>query len=96
MKPKKPKKKTEPYNYWLDETEPEKRFDHADFMKRLKEVHGIDPTTTKGTRRMNMHIDGEDFFSYVWDWEIGGKKFTQCTRQLRTGMNKHIWADKGY
>lgn len=95
MKKKKPDGKAEPYNFWMDDTAPEKQFDHADFMKRLQDVHGIDPAATKGTRRMSMHMDAADWFSYVWDWEIGGKKFTQHTRQMRTGMNKQIWADEG-
>jgi hypothetical protein len=81
-----------PYNIWTDPSAPDAEFSHADFLKRLKEVHGIDPATTKGTRRMVMHMDGDTWFSYVWEWEIGGKKFTQATRQLRRGLDRQIWA----
>ena len=87
-----PKQKTEPYNVWFDETAPGQEFSHAEFMKRLQEVHGIDTKNTKRKRSLNMHMDGDTWFSYIWDWEIGGKKFTQSTRQNRTGDNLAMWA----
>lgn len=87
-----PKEKTKPYNVWFDETAPGQEFTHAEMMTRMKEVHGIDPATTKGTRSMMMHMDGDTWFSYVWEWEIGGKKFTNSTRQNRRGMDREIWS----
>jgi hypothetical protein len=48
-------------------------------MKRLKEVHGIDPATTEGARKMLSHIDGDTWFSWNYEWEIAGKKFSQHT-----------------
>lgn len=93
--PKKPKEEVKPYNVWTDESAPGEVFEHADFMKRLVEVHGIDPKATKGQRRMMMHMDGDTWFSYQWEWTIGGKVFRQETRQLRTGMNREIWSRGG-
>lgn len=87
-----PKEKLAPYNFWNDETLPGVDINHMDFMKRLKEVHDIDPATTKGTKKMLMHMDGDTWFSWDYEWELGGKKFIQHTRDNRTGMNKHIWA----
>jgi hypothetical protein len=92
---KKTKEKVEPYNLWSDETAPGEVFEHAAFLKRLKEVHGIDPATTKGQRSTRMHMDGDTWFSYEWEWTIGGKKFHQSTRQLRRGMDREIWAHGG-
>ena len=82
-----------PYNVWQDETAPGQEFEHADFLKRLKEVHGIDPATTKGTREMLSHIDGDTWFSWSYQWTIGGKKSTQHTCDLRRGSNRRMWAE---
>lgn len=90
--PTKKKEALEPYNVWTDPSAPGESFSHADFMKRLKEVHGIDPSATKGTRSMRMHVDGDTWFSYEYEWTIGDKKFGQHTRQNRTGMDRQIWA----
>lgn len=81
-----------PYNIWKDDGV---EYPHAEFMKRLKEVHGIDPKTTKGTKKMLMHMDGDTWFAWDYEWEIGGKKFTQHTRTNRTGENLHIWSNQG-
>ena len=89
----KPKQKVTPYNVWRDPSAPDQEFDIADFMKRLKEVHGIDPATTKGTRIMLSHIDVDIWFSWSYEWELAGKKFTQHTRDLRTGMDREMWAN---
>lgn len=89
---KKARKEVEPYNLWSDETAPEQSFTHEEMMKRLKEVHGIDPATTKGQRSMMSHIDGDTWFTYNYQWTIGGKKFYQSIRQLRRGSNRAIWA----
>lgn len=81
-----------PYNYWEDPSAPNQQFDHPEFLKRLQEVHGIDPKKTTGTRSMLAHIDGDTWFSWDYAWEIGGKKFTQHTRNLRTGQNLANWS----
>ena len=89
------KEKVTPYNVWRDPSAPDQEFEHADFMKRLKEAHGIDPATTKGTKKMLSRIDGDTWFSWTYEWEIAGKKFTQHTRDLRRGMDREVWADHG-
>lgn len=73
------KKKT--FNLWCCEECGGEPMEHADFCKHLIEVHGIEDT--EGTRSMKMHLDGRDFYEWVYGWEIGGKKFTQYTRSLR-------------
>jgi hypothetical protein len=90
--PSKTKEKATAYNVWLDPSAPDQEFEHAAFMKHLKEVHGIDSKTTKGTRRTLSHCDGDTWFSWSYEWEIGGKKFTQHTCYLRTGDNLAMWS----
>lgn len=80
-----------PYNVWTDPTAPDQVFEHAEMMKRLKEVHGIDPATTKGKKQMVWHIDGTTWFDWRWDWEIGGKTFQQSTRTMRSGEDAAYW-----
>ena len=63
--------------------------EHADFPAHLKEKHGI--TDAKGKRSMVMHADGADFYSWTWEWEIGGKKFVQNTVNKRRGMDAAMW-----
>lgn len=62
----------------LDSMEPEKMFAH------MKEVHGIDTKTTKGTRSMLMHLDGDTWFSSTYEWTVGDLKFTQYSRYKRS------------
>lgn len=89
-----PKDRTGPYDLWFDETAPGLEMTHAEFLKRLQDVHGIDPKVTKGTRSMVCHMDGDKWFSYIWKWEIAGKKFTNSTRQMRRGQNAAMWSGR--
>lgn len=82
--------KRTPFNIWFDDGV---GYGQEAFMKRLNEVHGIDPKTTKGTREMIMHTDGDTWFDWQYKWTIGGKQFVQHTRTMRTGSNKAIWAN---
>lgn len=41
---------------------------------------------------MVCHMDGDTWFSYVWEWEINGKKFTNSTRQNRSPEDAAMWA----
>ena len=66
-------------------------FEHQAMMVHLKETHGIDVKTTKGTRRMLMHVDGSDFYSSAYEWEIKGLKFLNSTCHKRTGQNTAMW-----
>jgi len=90
---KKPPEELKEYNQWTDESAPGEVFDHDKFMVRLKEVHGIDPKTIRGTKKMIVHLDGDTWFASTYEWEIGGKKFTQNTRNNRRGMNRRIWTN---
>ncbi len=68
-------------------------FDHPQMMKHLAEVHQIDPKTTKGTKRMMMHVDGSDFYASQYEWTIGEKIFVQNACHKRTGLNKQMWME---
>ena len=56
----------------------------------LKEVHSVNES--KGKRTMQMHIDGDTWFSSEYDWDIGGIKLHQSTRNLRRGMDAAMWS----
>lgn len=60
-----------------------------EFIEHLEKVHKI--TDTKGTRSMMMHLDGKDFYSYMWSWEIGGMKFVQTTNSKRGRESQGYW-----
>lgn len=61
---------------------------HKDFMVHLKDKHKIEPKGIKGKKSMLMHIDGDKWFSYSYQWELeGGLKFTQYTMQARSKMD---------
>lgn len=66
-------------------------FEHKAMMTHIKDVHGIDPKNTKASRRMLMHIDGSDFYSSQYEWEINGLKFQQSTCNKRTGEDAAFW-----
>jgi hypothetical protein len=90
---KQPKKKEAPpapYHFWVDATEPNKQLTFPQFKKHLKDKYGI-TKEMKGIRRLNMHVDGDTWFSYVWDWEIDGHRFTQHTRNLRSKEDAAMW-----
>jgi hypothetical protein len=63
--------------------------DHDAFIPHLKDKHGI--IEMKGTRQMDMHVDGSDFVSSIYTWTIGGKTFTQTITQKRRGQNARNW-----
>lgn len=66
-------------------------FEHKAMMTHIKDVHGIDAKTTKATRRMLMHMDGADFYSWQFEWEINGLKFLQSTCDKRTDEDAAYW-----
>jgi hypothetical protein len=66
-------------------------FNHEDMMKHIKEVHGIDVKTTKGNRRMKLHVDGADFFASEYEWEINKVFFQQTVCTKRTGEDAAYW-----
>lgn len=59
-------------------------FDHPEMMKHLSEKHGIDSKSSKGTREMLMHMDGEDFYTWRYKWTLdAGVTFEQETCNKR-------------
>jgi hypothetical protein len=69
----------------------EPEFEHGDMMKHLKEAHGIDPRTTKGSKKMLMHMDGDTWFSWDYEWGIGAVKAHQHTCQKRSAEDAAYW-----
>jgi ubiquitin C-terminal hydrolase len=51
-------------------------------LEHLKEVHSIAPPF-HGTRTMNMHMDGVDFYSYVFQWKIASVNLSQAIVEPR-------------
>lgn len=78
-------------SWWSCETCGEKQpsMEQAEFIKHLEEVHHI--KETKGTRSLMMHLDGADWYSYAWSWEIGGLKFVQTTNSKRSKQDAMYW-----
>jgi len=60
-------------------------------MKHLADVHKIDAKSTKGTRGMLMHTDGDTWFSWSYEWEIAGMKFLQNTCSKRSPEDMMYW-----
>ena len=89
MKPKKDDRKFG--TYWIDPEIPGTEMTHAEFLAHIKKAYGIDASKTQGKRTMKMHMDGSDWFSWEWDWEIAGRSFTQCSVQKRRGRDLEIW-----
>lgn len=89
------KQTVKPYNIWMDPLVPDKEFSHEEFIKHLKDAYGIDANGMKASRSLLMHMDGANFYKYIWEWEIAGKKFTQNTCALRSGENAAMWGGDG-
>lgn len=53
----------------------EPEFSHEAMMEHLRQVHEIDPKTTKAKRSGLMHLDGQDFYQNTFEYEINGMKF---------------------
>ena len=63
----------------------------TDFLKHLSEVHGITPPI-EGKKSMLMHMYGDYWFSYNWQWELkSGLKFTQYTEMARDKDDPMRW-----
>ena len=56
-----------------------------EFKDHLTTDHKLNADQLKGKKSMLMHIDGDYWFSYSWQWELEtGLKFTQYTIQARS------------
>lgn len=65
----------------------------AAFKQHMREKHQI--SDFKGKRTLAMHMDGDNWFSYSWDWEIGGVKLVQNTVQARSAEDQAYWDAAG-
>lgn len=80
-------------SFWIcPNCEGSPEFDHEAMMKHLKDAHQIDPKSTKGKKSMLMHLDGDTWFSWDFEWEIGGLKFNQHTCNKRSQDDMMRWA----
>lgn len=66
-------------------------FEHKDMMQHMSAVHNIDVKNTKGRKSMLMHLDGSDYFSSQYEWEINGMKFLQTTCSKRSKQDAMYW-----
>ena len=57
-------------------------FEQKAMMEHMREVHKVD-TSGKGNRSMLMHMDGDKWFSWSYEWTLGDLKFIQHTCQKR-------------
>jgi hypothetical protein len=73
----KPVKASNVWKCCVCEAQPE--FEHTEMMEHLRSEHHIDTKNTKAKRSMVMHMDGANWFSSTWEWEINGMKFIQNT-----------------
>lgn len=93
MSTKKKKEDTRRYgSFWVyPNCEGKPEFEHADMMKHMQEVHGIDPKTTQGKKTMLMHADAATWFTSQYEWEINGLKFHQSTCTKRSKESQQYW-----
>jgi hypothetical protein len=55
-----------------------------EFKVHLTEAHKLDHSQMKGKRKMVMHLDGDYWVSYSYEWELEqGLKFTQYIEMAR-------------
>lgn len=66
-------------------------FEHKDAMKHFADVHGIDTENTKGRKSMLMHLDGDTWFSWDYEWTIGDVKAHQHTCSKRSRDDQMYW-----
>lgn len=91
MKTKKEKTQRRFGSFWIcPNCKDDPEFEHDAMMEHLKTVHNID-TKTKGTKRVLMHLDGDTWFSWDYEWEINGLKFNQHTCQKRSKEDAAYW-----
>lgn len=74
-------------SFWTCPTCSNAEFEQSEMMAHLREVHDIDSKTTKGTRAMLSHLDGDTWFSWNYEWTIGDMKFFQSTCTKRSGAS---------
>ena len=79
-------KKVEEYNdFQCLECKDKPVMDHSGMVKHLKDVHGI-KDKIKGSRNLLMHIDGEDYSFWEFEWVLdNGMRLYQssCNKRKR-------------
>ena len=70
------------------ECEGQPQFEHAEMMQHMRDVHGFEPKTSKGTRQAVMFLDGSGFHSSTYEIEINGMKFMEYRHSERVKKNK--------
>lgn len=80
------KKNLRPINDINEFTCCDKAMGYKDFREHLLAVHKLDiKAELKAKKSLLMHMDGDNWFSYNWQWELeNGLKFTQYTKQARS------------
>jgi hypothetical protein len=63
------------------------------FKRHMLEKHQVGEL--KGSRTMAKHMDGSNWFSYEWNWDIGGVKLVQRTTQPRSREDQAYWDATG-
>jgi hypothetical protein len=89
MKKNQPKERPKPYNLWWCETcqypaNSADGMDHQTMLSHLKTAHNIDPKGKTCHRRLIMHMDGAEWFSYQWSITVEGITLTNSTLSLRS------------
>ena len=89
-------KDVEPFNHWFCEGCKTEALTHPEMMTHLHEKHSCPTEKIKGKRSMRMHMDGDTWFDWQYDWEIespsGLVKLLQHTRSRRAKDDMMRWA----
>lgn len=63
----------------------EKTMGYKDFKEHLREIHKLEVGQMRGKKSMLMHMDGDKWFSWQYQWTLeGGLQFKQYTMQARS------------
>ena len=68
----------EPVNIFKCSCGDEREFEFIDFKGHLLAAHNLKPEQLKGTKNMLMHLNGDGFHSYTYQWNLeSGLQFMQ-------------------
>lgn len=72
------------FNAWWCETCGDgKEYSQPEIVAHLKDAHGVDAATTKGTKQMVMHLDGRSWFQTNYAVTIAGVRLSNVVRCKR-------------
>lgn len=67
-----------------------------DYKRHIKEKHGKEiAKDTKCTKRMQMHMDGDTWYSSIYEVDVLGLKAINSTCNKRTGEDAMYWGGAG-